>query len=57
MLRPIVLVPACTCEFGSHAYQAVQTKYVEAVVKGAGCAPLMVPALGAGLDLETMLAA
>ena len=57
MLRPIVLVPACTCEFDSHEVQTVQTKYVEAVVKGAGCAPLMVPALGAGLDLETMLAA
>ena len=57
MLRPIVLVPACTCDFGPHEYQAAQSKYVEAVVQGAGCAPLIVPALGAQLDLETMLAA
>ena len=56
MLRPIVLVPACTCDFGSHEYQAAQTKYVEAVAKGAGCAPLILPALGDGLELDTMLA-
>lgn len=57
MRRPIVLVPACTVDIGSHPYHAAQTKYVDAVVKGAGCAPLIVPALGAALELETMLAA
>jgi len=56
MRSPIVLVPACTRQFGDHPYYAAQIKYVEAVVRGAGCAPLILPALGAALDLETMLA-
>jgi putative glutamine amidotransferase len=55
MRRPIVLVPACTSEIGSHQYHAVQTKYVDAVVLGAGCVPLILPALGDALELETML--
>lgn len=57
MRRPIVLVPACSCDIGSHQYHAAQTKYIDAVVKGAGCAPLIVPALGEALELETMLGA
>jgi len=56
MRSPIVLVPACTRQFGDHPYYAAQIKYVQAVVRGAGCAPLILPALGAALDLETMLA-
>jgi putative glutamine amidotransferase len=56
MRSPIVLVPACTRQFGDHPYHAVQIKYVDAVVRGAGCAPLILPALGAALDLEAMLA-
>ena len=56
MRSPIVLVPACTRQFGDHPYHAVQIKYVDAVVRGAGCAPLIVPALGEALDLEAMLA-
>jgi putative glutamine amidotransferase len=57
MRRPIVLVPACSCDIGAHPYHAVQKKYVEAVVVGAACAPLIVPALGDVLELETMLGA
>ena len=56
MRSPIVLVPACTRQFGDHPYYAAQIKYVDAVVRGAGCAPLILPALGAALDLEAMLA-
>ncbi|MES2015028.1 MAG: gamma-glutamyl-gamma-aminobutyrate hydrolase family protein [Pseudomonadota bacterium] len=56
MRSPIVLVPACTRQFGEHPYYAAQIKYIEAVVRGAGCAPLILPALGTELDLETMLA-
>jgi putative glutamine amidotransferase len=56
MRSPIVLVPACTRQFGDHPYYAAQIKYVEAVSLGALCAPLILPALGAALDLETMLA-
>jgi putative glutamine amidotransferase len=56
MRSPIVLVPACTRQPGAHPYYAAQVKYVDAVVVGARCAPLILPALGASLDLETMLA-
>jgi putative glutamine amidotransferase len=56
MRSPIVLVPACTRQLGEHPYYAAQIKYVDAVVLGAGCAPLIVPALGDRLDLESMLA-
>lgn len=55
MRSPIVLVPACTRQIGSHAYHAVQTKYVDAVVLGARCAPLVLPALGPATDLDAML--
>jgi len=54
-MRPIVIVPACTRDFGEHPYHAAQHKYVDAVVLGADCAPMILPSLGASLDLETML--
>jgi len=53
-MRPIVIVPACTRDFGEHPYHAAQHKYVDAIVLGADCAPLILPSLGASLDLETM---
>ena len=57
MRRPIVIVPACNREIGVHPYHAVQRKYIDAVVIGSGCVPLIVPALGEALDLDTTLAA
>ena len=56
MPSPIVIVPACTREIGSQPYHAAQYKYVDAVVTGAGCTPLVLPALGAALDLDSVLA-
>ncbi|NML61510.1 gamma-glutamyl-gamma-aminobutyrate hydrolase family protein [Massilia sp. RP-1-19] len=56
MRRPIVIVPACMRDIGEHPYHAVQYKYIDAVVQGAGCAPLIVPALGDAFDLDTVLA-
>lgn len=53
-MRPIVIVPACTRDFGEHPYHAAQHKYVDAVVLGADCAPFILPSLGASLDLETV---
>lgn len=55
-MRPIVIVPACTRDFGEHPYHAAQHKYVDAIVLGADCAPMILPSLGAALDLETVLA-
>ena len=57
MRSPIVLVPACTRQIGDHPYYAAQIKYVDAVVKGARCVPLVLPALGSELELDTVLAA
>ena len=57
MRRPIVLVPACSCDVGHHPNHVVQRKYIDAVVLGANCAPLILPALGEGTDLETVLGA
>jgi len=54
-MRPIVIVPACTRDFGEHPYHAAQHKYVDAIVLGADCAPMILPSLGKDLDLETML--
>jgi putative glutamine amidotransferase len=53
-MRPIVIVPACTRDFGEHPFHAAQYKYVDAVVLGADCAPMILPALGEALDLETV---
>lgn len=55
MHSPIVIVPACTREIGPHPYHAAQYKYVDAVVKGAACTPLVLPALGQEIDLEVVL--
>lgn len=55
MRSPIVLVPACTRTIGDHSYYGAQIKYVDAVVHGAACTPLIVPALGDALDLGAML--
>ncbi len=57
MRSPIVLVPACTRSIGDHPYYAAQVKYVDAVVLGARCTPLIVPAIGDALDLDSLLAA
>jgi putative glutamine amidotransferase len=54
-MRPIVIIPACTRDFGEHPYHAAQYKYVDAIVLGADCAPMILPSLGAALDLETVL--
>ncbi|MRW92386.1 gamma-glutamyl-gamma-aminobutyrate hydrolase family protein [Duganella sp. FT80W] len=56
MRSPIVLVPACVNQIGAHPYHTAQLKYVAAVADGARCTPLIVPALGATTDIETLLA-
>lgn len=57
MSKPIVILPACAKKIGLHFQHAVQYKYVAAVVDGAACAPLILPALGADTDVEAVLAA
>lgn len=56
MRSPVVLVSACIGQSEPHPYHGVQRKYVEAVLSAAHCSPLIVPALGAASDFESMLA-
>jgi putative glutamine amidotransferase len=56
MHRPVVLVPACINRIGAHLCHTAQLKYVDAVATGAGCTPLILPALGDGADLDGLLA-
>ncbi len=57
MRHPIVLVPACVRQIGAHLNHTAQFKYVDAVVRGAGCVPLILPALGEATDLESVMKA
>jgi len=56
MRRPIVIVPACAAPSGGHARHSVHAKYIDAVVLGARCMPLILPALAEHTDLEAVLA-
>ena len=56
MSSPIVIVPACTAQIGAHPYHIAQMKYVDAVVRGAFCLPLVLPAFGGDTDFEAVLA-
>lgn len=56
MTNPLVLIPACTKQIGAHPYHVVQMKYADAVRLGAGCVPLILPALGEQTDWESILA-
>lgn len=55
MRHPTVLVSACTQQIGQHPYYAAQRKYVDAVVTGAGCTPLILPTLGDDAGIEGLL--
>jgi putative glutamine amidotransferase len=57
MHSPVVIVPACTAQIGAHLYHVAQMKYVDAVLRGAGCLPLVLPAFGAATDFDAVLAA
>lgn len=56
MPRPIVIVPACTRMLGAHLNHAVQMKYVDAVLRGANCMPLILPAFGSDTDWDAVIA-
>lgn len=57
MSSPIVIVCSCTKQFGARPYYAAQVKYVDAVLEGAGCQPLILPALGARTDWDALFGA
>jgi putative glutamine amidotransferase len=49
-LLPLVGIPACTRQLGHHPFHVVGDKYIRAVSDGAGALPLLIPALGGGID-------
>src|SRR3546814_9584929 len=53
--RPVVGVPACLIDDGEHRFHRVSDKYIQAVVNGTGCTPLLIPALGDWLDFGDMV--
>jgi putative glutamine amidotransferase len=53
---PLVGVPACRKFVESHPFHAVGEKYLSALTDASGVVPVIVPALGACLPPETLLA-
>ena len=51
---PLIGIPACVREIGIHPFHAVGEKYINAVAHGAGGLPVLIPAFGAGQDLEPL---
>lgn len=55
ILHPLIGIPADVREIGIHPFHAVGEKYINAVAHGSRAVPLLIPALGPGRDLESML--
>ena len=53
--RPVVGISADRKQLDPHPYHIVGEKYVDAVVRGAGATPLLIPPLGSELDLDQVL--
>jgi len=54
---PIIAIPADRRLYGKHYFHMVGEKYIEAVAQGANAVPVLVPALGAEIDLASLLEA
>jgi putative glutamine amidotransferase len=52
---PVVGIPACLVAPDHFAFHRVGAKYVDSVVEGAGALPLLIPALGARLEVDAVL--
>lgn len=53
--RPVIAVTACIKPVEGSPFHAAGMKYVEAAAEGAGGMPLIVPALGDGIDIDQLL--
>jgi putative glutamine amidotransferase len=53
---PVVLVAADVKEIDGHPWHAVVQTYLDALIHGSGAIPLIVPALGAEVDHDALLA-
>jgi putative glutamine amidotransferase len=55
--KPLIGIPADRRLKGKHYFHMVGEKYLHAVADGAGGLPVLIPSLGAGLDLAALLGA
>ncbi|MFV3127428.1 gamma-glutamyl-gamma-aminobutyrate hydrolase family protein [Niveispirillum sp. KHB5.9] len=53
--KPLVGLPCDARELGPHPFHVVGDKYIRAVSHGAGCQPLLIPALGDWWDVDGLL--
>jgi putative glutamine amidotransferase len=54
--KPIIGIPADRRLLGNHWFHCVGEKYIAAVAQASGAVPVLIPALGPELELETLLA-
>ena len=52
---PLIGIPADRRLCGNHYFHMAGEKYIEAVAAGARAVPLLIPALGSGIDLPSLL--
>lgn len=53
--KPVIGVPACRRMLDPHHFHIAGEKYLTAISEVSGCIPLVIPALGAALELEVLL--
>ena len=53
--KPLIGVPADRKLLGNHYFHCVGEKYLKAIIDAANCIPVVVPALGAGDRLDTLV--
>ena len=53
--KPLIGIPADRRLLGLHHFHCVGEKYIAAIAEAAGAIPVLIPSLGAGLDLEHLL--
>jgi putative glutamine amidotransferase len=53
---PVIGIPACFVQGEGLGHHQVGAKYVDSVIEGAGGLPLLIPAVGPGLDADALLA-
>ncbi len=54
MSTPVVGIAVDVKKIGIHPYHVVGEKYIDAVARGAGCFPVLLPAMGEGQDLGNL---
>ncbi len=54
---PLIGIPADRRLYGKHYFHMVGEKYIEAIAVGANAMPVLIPALGSEMDLQSLLGA